>query len=227
MAEASFQFLAVHLAISIPVLLLAVLLWRREVAVVSGYFCWGLLAGVLAFWLNTRLALGESAQAVTLSLAPMVEEALKGLPLLLLLRRDRLGRSPRLAVVCGMATGLAFSVQEGLFYFAESSRELVDIFTLAVRMSTTSLMHGMTTCFFAIGLVRLHRHREVLDAVVIGLFAIVASLHALFNLLLQTWLAPVTLIMPWAMFLACWAVLRRLEGAAPDCLQPSARLTRS
>ena len=145
---------------------------------------------------------------MTVSIAPMIEEVCKGLPVLLFLNRKRFPHITKVIIFCAMASGIGFSIQESMYYFAVSSRELIDIVGLVIRSSTTALMHGMTTAAFGIGIMYLHKYKELLVPAVFGLFALSASLHAMYNLLLQTYLAVVALIMPIAMFIVCLWFIR-------------------
>ncbi|MCL2013945.1 MAG: PrsW family glutamic-type intramembrane protease [Oscillospiraceae bacterium] len=118
----------------------------------------------------------------------------------------------RLIVFCAMASGIGFSVQESMYYFAVSSREVMDIWLLVIRTLTTALMHGITTAAFGIGLLLLNKRKNLIVPLIFGLFALCASIHALFNLILQTNFAFAAIIMPIAMFFAGWVFLRNREG---------------
>jgi RsiW-degrading membrane proteinase PrsW (M82 family) len=210
MAELQFQFISAFIAMAIPLLFVVFMLGKGDSRRIISYFCWGLFAGVLAFNLNNAFGAGQ-AERLTLSIAPMIEEICKGLPVLLFLNPKKHPRVSKLIVFCAMASGIGFSIQESMYYFALSSREAGDLLTLVFRTLTTALMHGMTTAAFGIGLLATQKLRIARIPVVFGLFAFCASVHALFNLLLQTNLAAISVIMPVVMFFAGWIFIRREE----------------
>lgn len=211
MNDLHFQFISSFIAMAIPLLFVAAMLGRGDGRRIILYFCWGLFTGVLVFNLNNYLGrTPEQAQRLTVAIAPMIEEVCKVLPLLLLLRKKS-SAGTRLVVFCAMASGAGFSIQESMYYFAASQRELGDLLTLVFRTLTTALMHSMTAAAFGIGLMYLKKYRQMLIPSVFGLLALCASIHALFNLLLQTNLAFIAVIMPVAMLLACRAYIRNDE----------------
>jgi RsiW-degrading membrane proteinase PrsW (M82 family) len=103
-----------------------------------------------------------------------------------------------------------------MFYFAMSAREVSDLFELIFRTLTTALMHGMVTAAFGIGLMVTQKQRTTRIPVIFGLLAFCASLHALFNLLLQTNLAVIAVIMPVIMFFAGWMFIRNVEDIGDE-----------
>lgn len=209
MSEVSYELIGNSIAVAIPLLFLAFILDSKDGRQVVLFFCWGFFAGVLAFHLNNYFAPGQShAQRLTLSIAPLIEEICKGAPLLLFLNRRRYPRITKLIVFCAMASGIGFSIQESMYYFTVSSRELSDIADLVTRSFTTALMHGTTTAAVGIGLMLLNEHKKLLVPLVFGLFALSATIHALFNLLLLTDLAVVAAIIPIAMLIAGWWFVR-------------------
>jgi len=209
MNELSFQFLGAFIAMVIPLLFVALMLDDVRSRRIILYFCWGIFAGLLTFNLNNLLGGSEEqSQRMTLSIAPMVEEICKGLPILLFLNKKKYPRITKLIIFCALAGGVGFSIQESMYYFAVSTRELMDIWLLVVRTLTTSLMHGMTTAAFGIGLMITQKQRRILIPLIFGLLALCASIHALFNLLLQTGFAFVAMIMPVVMFFAGWLFVR-------------------
>jgi len=212
MAELQFQFISVFFAVAIPLLFVVLMLEKGDSRRIILYFCWGLFAGVLAFHLNNLLGSSHAqAQRVTVSIAPILEEMLKGLPVLLFLNRKKYPQVSKLIVFCAMASGVGFSIQESLYFFAVSSREIIDLLALIVRTLTTALMHGMTTALFGIGIIVTQKLRLARLPIIFGQFAFCASIHALYNLLMYTWLAWLTAVIPVVMFGAGRLFLRRIE----------------
>lgn len=197
----------------IPLLFIVFMLDDKKSRQIILFFCWGIFAGILSFNLNNLFGGNtEQAQRMTVSIAPIIEEICKGLPVLLLvLIRKQPQQSIRLIVLCALASGVGFSIQESIYYFATSSREVMDIWLLVIRTMTTSPMHGITTAAFGIGLMISYKQKHVLVPLVFGLLALCASVHALFNMLLQTEFALIAMIMPIGIFLIGRSVLARVE----------------
>ena len=210
MNDLQFQFISAFIAVAIPLMFIIVMLGKGDSRKILLFFCWGLFSGVLAFNLNAVFGTEQYARTV-LTIAPVIEEIVKGLPVLLFLNVKKYPQITKIAVYCAMASGTGFSVQESMYYFAMSSREVGDLFQLVLRSLTTALMHGMVTAAFGIGLMVTQKLRTARIALIFGLFAFCASIHALFNLLLQTYLAFIAVIMPVVMFIAGWSFLRNHE----------------
>ncbi|MDR1465149.1 MAG: PrsW family intramembrane metalloprotease [Oscillospiraceae bacterium] len=212
MGELNFQFLSAFIAMTIPLLFVAVMLGKGDNRRIILYFRWGLFAGVLAYNLNNLLNSGwEQTERIPLTIAPMMEEICKGLPVLLFLNRKKYPALTKVVILCAMASGVGFSIQESMYYFAMSGRAVPDILALVVRTLTTALMHGMTTAAFGIGLLVTQKQRSMRLPLIFGLFAACASVHALFNLLLTTQLAWLAAIMPIAMFFGGWVFVRKIQ----------------
>ena len=196
----------------IPLLFVTFMLDNKDSKKIILYFCWGVFAGVLAFNLNNHFgSTWSQSQRMTISIAPMIEEICKGFPVLLFLNHKKYPYITKVIAFCAMASGVGFSIQESMYYFAISPRELGDLASLVVRTFTTALMHSMTTTAVGIGLMLLHKQKHIIIPLVFGMFALSASIHALFNLLLQTYLAVIALVMPIAMFFTGWWFIRNME----------------
>jgi len=209
MNDLSFHFLSNYIAIVIPLLFIVLVLDDKGSRQIILFLCWGVFSGILAFNLNNYFGTGwTQADRLTLSIAPLVEEICKGLPVLLFLNKKKYPQITKQILFCAMASGIGFSIQESMFYFAISSREINDIAVLIIRSCTTALMHGMTTAVIGAGIMLLRKYKELLIPVIFGLFALSASIHALYNLLLQTYFAFIALLMPVTMLLAGWWFVR-------------------
>ncbi|MCL2222302.1 MAG: PrsW family intramembrane metalloprotease [Oscillospiraceae bacterium] len=210
MGELQFQFISSFFAVAIPLMFIVFMLGKCDSRRILLYFCWGLFSGVLAFNLNIVFGKGQYDRVV-LTIAPIIEEIAKAFPVMLFLLTKKRKFTEKLIVLCAMASGFGFSAQESMYYFAASSREVGDLLALLLRSLTTSLMHGMTTAFFGIGLIMTQKLQGVRIPIIFGLLALCTGIHSLFNLLLQTNLAVVAVIMPVVMFFAGWTFLHNYK----------------
>jgi protease PrsW len=119
--------------------------------------------------------------------APLTEEALKGLPVFMLIRRHRVAFQVD-AAICGFAAGAGFAAAENLQYFL-----LLDDSSLGlwiVRGFGTAIMHGGMTAILALCARDLADRRGRADlAALLGGVAPAAALHSLYN---HFFLPPVT-----------------------------------
>ena len=183
----------VVLAVACPLLYLfiAYLFDRREPEpklFVLGAFIWGMLAAVLALWLNSSL-LGLFSLVVLGCLAGVTEELTKGIGLFRLSRHPEYN-DPVDGILYGAAVGLGFAAFENLVYFAHFSNMLqIEMFSemqfnssLILRSTMSALGHACFTGVLSLMLARAklrHGLPSVFDFIVAYLVA--ALLHGIFN----------------------------------------------
>lgn len=185
-----------------PLFFLIVMIKDKRSKHVLLYFAWGVSSVLFAFIFNEWFSrssggIGNASSDIT----PIVEETLKALPLLLFLRRK--SYSPMIIIYCAMASGIGFSVQEMLYYFTQFIVDsgLHTLIPLLVRTATTCLMHGMTTAIIGFGLTIALNLRAIRVPIVLGLLALASVIHSLYNILIDTRLAILALIMPALLYL--------------------------
>jgi len=124
---------------------------------------------LINYWL---LRFGVSEYALTRYAAPVVEEILKAIPILVMLRNRQIGFLID-AAICGFAVGTGFALTENLYFV--SSLAAAPPALWIVRGFGTAIMHGGTTAIMAMA-------TEALPAPfgVAGI-AIAIALHSLFN----------------------------------------------
>lgn len=192
----------------IPLLFLVVMVRDKYSKYILLYFGWGLVSVLFAFVFNEFFAaIPGQTYRVSSDIAPIVEETVKSLPLLLFLRSKNL--NSRLLIYCAMASGIGFSVQETLYYFTSftSSPDISVLFPVLVRTITTCLMHGMCTAAIGIGITITSEYKAIRVPMLLGLLALSATIHSLFNILINTRLAFISLIMPAILYFIGLAIL--------------------
>lgn len=172
-------------------------------------------AAALSYLINRQILEGALAdrQMLTRFVAPAIEEALKFLPLLLMLRSKRLGFVID-AAICGFAAGAGFAVIENLYYLSAISGRGIPFWI--VRGFGTAVMHGGTTAIAAMLTKTLQQRRES-DSIVLALpgLLLAFTIHALFN---QFYLSPlvsavvVILVLPPLMVLLFAVSERHLQA---------------
>jgi RsiW-degrading membrane proteinase PrsW (M82 family) len=141
----------------------------------------GCAAAIVSLIINHLLERnGVSHRFVIRFGAPAIEEILKGLPLLLLLRAKRIGFLID-AAIAGFAIGTGFALIENLYYLTVLSAHGQPALWI-VRGFGTAVMHGGTTAILAIttSVVSERKHSDALWLVIPGLLMAFA-LHSVFN----------------------------------------------
>jgi RsiW-degrading membrane proteinase PrsW (M82 family) len=109
----------------------------------------GCLAGLLSYPLNVGAMTLFDLEFTTLTryAAPFIEEALKGMIIVALIRRNRIG-FPVDAAIFGFAIGAGFAIFENLYYL--QAMPDMRFGTWIVRGFGTAMMHGGATAIFSI-----------------------------------------------------------------------------
>lgn len=159
--------------------------------------------------------LGIGADVVSLDAAPILEEVMKALPVLLfaLLGSDR--REDVLPVA--MATGIGFAILENSYLLVSqllsSGAGAISLSWALIRGFSTSLSHGICTAAVGYGITYVHRRRKLFYTGTFALLAAAITFHATFNLLVRgtTALSWAGLAMPVVAYLG-YQALTHLRG---------------
>ena len=141
----------------------------------------GMAVAAAAYFANGFLLerLGIGFDPYTRYVAPIVEEALKALIVVALIRMHRIGFLVDAAIL-GFATGAGFALVENLFYLRIAPDAPLGAWL--VRGFGTAIMHGGTAAIFAVmAVAMLERARRFGLAVAGPGFAIAVVLHSGFN----------------------------------------------
>ena len=185
----------------------------RAVAMVIGL---GALAAVASYFANVAFinGLGLDFGLYARSVGPLVEEVLKGLVVVLLLRTHRIGFLVD-AAIFGFAVGTGFAMVENLYYLQDLGHASVAVWI--VRGFGTALLHGGVQSIFAVMLLALTDRRGKLDfGALLPALAAAWLLHAGFNqfVLPPIWQALAMVLLPPLMMF----VFARSERAVGDWL---------
>lgn len=180
------MILEFYLAASLPLFFLLVFLEGEQRRILA-FLVWGLSAGAIAYFVNYHLFLLFASTAVVpeVTIAPVVEEFLKSLPLFVLLLVFGKRYSKELLVLA-MASGFGFAILENYVFITHYELAGIgSIIYVMMRGITTSVMHGCMTAIIGYGIFLTYGFsRRSLPAVLFGLFTVAITVHALFNLLI-------------------------------------------
>jgi RsiW-degrading membrane proteinase PrsW (M82 family) len=141
----------------------------------------GCVAAVVSYPFNVGVGELVDISFVTLTryVAPIIEEALKALVIVILIRNNRIGFLVD-AAIFGFAVGAGFAIFENLFYLQYSPTMLLG--TWIVRGFGTAIMHGGATAIFAIvahTLMELHPAKGRI--LLLPGFIVAVIVHSVFN----------------------------------------------
>jgi CheY-like chemotaxis protein/RsiW-degrading membrane proteinase PrsW (M82 family) len=177
-------------AISIPLLFLYIF-WVTEVFVLTkrrwvfASLAWGAAMFLIAVAINNFLLRGITVYlVVVLVIAPVLEELIKAIFLLVLSTRQKITYSFH-GVIYGFAIGTGFSVFENLFYIYQHPNSALEI-TLA-RVLSSSLMHATVSGFVGLMLGYVVLYGRAVRYQIFGLALALAILaHATYNLIISS-----------------------------------------
>ena len=188
----------------------------RLPAVVGAVACGALMAG-LSYWVGGQV-LGHfdiGIVAYSRYVAPLTEEALKGLLIVALIRSHRIGFLVD-AAIFGFAIGTGFALVENLYFLFLVPDAVMA--TWVVRGFGAAIMHGGTTAIFALmGLVMLERSAGTGWRAYAPGFALAVVIHSAFNHLSHE-PKVATLAVMIALPLLLFLVFERSEVATRDWL---------
>jgi RsiW-degrading membrane proteinase PrsW (M82 family) len=175
---------------------------------------WGAVAAGVSLWINGLLfqASNIPAAIVPRLMAPPLEEAAKAIPLIVWLKRGRVGFLVDAAIL-GFAVGTGFAVVENIEYLSTMSGPLA---LWVVRGFGTAMLHGGTTAIFAM-LANTAADRQTSRAGVALLNGWLAAviIHAAFNYRLLPAVAQTLMILIALPLLMLW-VFSRSERAMAE-----------
>jgi len=170
----------------------------------------GMLLAGAAYAVNGALLPQFKFVTYSRYIAPLVEEALKALAIVALVRAHRVGFLVD-AAICGFAVGTGFAMVENLDYLALEPTSALG--TWVVRGFGTALMHGGATASFAVlALAFLERAGRWRWRALVPGYVLAVLLHSAFNHFLY-WPLHATLGTVFVLPLVLWAVFARSEAA--------------
>lgn len=174
----------IFLCIALPLGLMLPILERRSRRLVF-FLLLGMMAALTAYEIDSILYPLSGLDAIQFSqtVPPVTEELLKALPVLVFavfFSDDRKDILP-----AAMSVGIGFSILENTAILVQNLT-VVTLGWAALRGLSASLMHGLCTMIIGAGLPYVKKQRKLFCTGIFGLFTVSATMHALFNLLIQS-----------------------------------------
>ena len=174
----------IFLCIALPLGLMLPILERRSRRLVF-FLLLGMMVALTAYEIDSILYPLSGLDAIQFSqtVPPVTEELLKALPVLVFavfFSDDRKDILP-----AAMSVGIGFSILENTAILVQNLT-VVTLGWAALRGLSASLMHGLCTMIIGTGLPYVKKQRKLFYTGIFGLFTVSATMHALFNLLIQS-----------------------------------------
>lgn len=148
------------------------------------FIVFGFLCCVISAYLNTFFTIlyGTDNHAAVLEITPVIEEAVKLLPLLFYLFVFEADAYESGKAVFDIAVG--FATFENICYLLENGTD--NLFHLLVRGFSTGAMHIACAYIIVCGLILVRRSYLLKTAGLFGLLCITITFHAIFNMLMKS-----------------------------------------
>lgn len=188
----------------VPLLLLMTMLDSKS-RVLLGFVLCGMVLAVCAYEINTLLCwyFQLSGQELSVKAAPIAEEILKALPVLFFAVLVSDERTQLLQIA--MAVGIGFAILENAFLLI-TYVDAVNIGWAIVRGVSTSLSHGICTLIVGCGISFVRKQKKLFYTGTFALLAAAMTIHAIFNLLIQSPYDYIALALPIVMYALFWII---------------------
>lgn len=209
----------IFICLAVPLTLMLPLL-KGQSRLLICFMLIGSAVAVSAAEINTvlRIFLGLDVLDVSLRMAPVTEEVLKALPVLLF---ALLGSDEEHQVLpLSMAVGIGFAILENTWYLL-GNLSAVTLGWAFLRGISASLMHGICTFLVGCGILYVRKEKALFYTGIFGLLTAAITLHATYNLLVASPWDIVGFLMPVVIYLIAqcilhrshlWAFLRKTPG---------------
>jgi len=195
----------------VPLLLLMTML-NKQSRLLLGFVLGGMVLAVCAYEINTLTCnlFQISGSELSIQAAPIIEETLKALPILfyaVIVSDER-----KSILQLSMAVGIGFALLENAFLLITYADQ-VDIVWAIVRGVSTSLSHGICTMIVGCGIIFVRKQKKLFYTGTFALLATAMTLHATFNLLIQSQYDYIALALPIILYSVFWII--KLQNSSP------------
>lgn len=192
---------------AVPLLLMLPLLQKQSRWLI-GFMLIGATVAVCSSEINGMIQnfSGISPMNLSLKVAPVTEECLKALAILLFAIFGSDDRKKVLSLA--MATGIGFAILENTYVLIHNLYN-VSLGWALIRGASTSLMHGMCTFLVGCGIIYVRKQKKLFYTGTFGLLSVAITAHAAFNLLVYSKWDWLGLLLPIIIYVAAQCLLNR------------------
>lgn len=197
----------IYICMAVPLMLMLPLLEKHSRWLI-GFMLIGATAAVCSSEINGMIQVlsGISSMNLSLKVAPVIEECLKALAILLFAIFGSDDRKKVLSLA--MATGIGFAILENTYVLIHNLNS-VSLGWAMIRGASTSLMHGMCTFLVGCGIIYVRKQKKLFYTGTFGLLSVAITAHAAFNLLVYSKWDWFGLMLPIIIYVAAQCILNR------------------
>lgn len=181
---------------------------QKQARWLIGFMLVGAAVAVSASELNSVLQMMWylSPLDVSLRVAPVTEEVMKAIPILLFALLESDDRKKVLPL--SMSVGIGFAILENTYVLVRNA-DSVSLAWALIRGLSTSLMHGMCTFLVGCGIIFVYKQKKLFYTGTFGLLALAVTFHATFNLLILSKWDRAGMLLPIIIYLAAQYILKK------------------
>lgn len=202
------DLLNIYICIIAP-LLLTLFLLKGSNRIHNLFLIIGMTACLTAGYINVSV-IGHSGYTpiqFTYYIAPIYEEVLKALPILIFLLLKK--PDSKLIISSALSVGVGFATLENIYYIMSYGAK--DFMFLLLRGFSTGIMHSLCTAIIGFGFSFIYRHKGMAFSGTFGLLCGTITYHATYNLLVSSSdpAASIGVFMPITTAVLCVILLKR------------------
>ncbi|MBO5907438.1 MAG: PrsW family intramembrane metalloprotease [Clostridia bacterium] len=197
-------------SVFVPIMLMACLIESKARQPIV-FVLIGIYISVFAAEINglLRNVLPLSTYEVTTIVAPITEELLKAVPILIY--ATVIGAKKEKLFTASMAVGIGFAVLENAYYLLNDAS--FNMFDAIIRAFGAGLMHGMCTLLVGVGISFVKKKSKIF---VVGTFALLSTAityHGIYNMLIQSKFEVIGFLLPISTYIpfAVWRIKNQLS----------------
>lgn len=209
--------LILFICIMIPLLFLSALFRGHSrlliiFMMIGCYAC--LFSGYLCGYLKEAFFLDSFRMTYTLN--PLIEEIAKALAVIIYGRVFKPKRKDLLE--CAMIVGIGFAILENTYYLINNIEDVTIVWAI-VRGVGAGLMHGISTMFVGWVIFYVNIKRRLALPGTFGTIAVAIIYHSIYNMLIQSQLQFVGIILPMSTFIPILILYHKVNTAEAEKLQ--------
>lgn len=194
------------ISMCIPLAMMAAMLEGKSQKLIL-FMLMGILMCLLASEINPILAsmISQNRVYVTTNITPIVEEVLKGLPILFYAYVFWDDKQSLLEV--SMAVGIGFALLENAWILIK----YIDSINLAlafVRGFGSALMHGVCCLFVGYGISFIRVRKKLFYSGIFAMLSVAIIYHSIYNSLVQSLYPMAGIVLPILTYIPLWAYLK-------------------
>ncbi len=195
----------IFICFAVPLMLMLPFL-KGQSQLIIFFMLLGSIIAVSAAEINTLLMnmLELSTLDISLRVAPVIEEVMKAVPILIFALS--ISDESKKVLPLSIAVGIGFAILENTYYLI-GNLQYITLGWSFMRGISASLMHGICTFLVGCGIIYIRKERALFYTGIFGLLTAAITLHATYNLLVISQWKTIGLLLPIVLYLTVQGIL--------------------